>query len=257
MTVRRPLTREATRAVAHPLRMRILAALDEHRLTIAELASSLSADRRTVARHVRTLERLGLLKAVDLPTRATAYEVVTAPYYTDATWGELPAPAKRASMVGALLHAHSIASAAAAEGGFDREDIHYTRSSLVVDEEGWRLLSRKFAALFAEFERIERESAERLARGNAAAIDVGAIMMLFERVQAPRPHHDDRCSGSEEGLEHAFELSEALDRALIFDRADWVEVEHVAMDVERLGHQLRVLARDLRAAQEAGSEVVA
>jgi DNA-binding transcriptional ArsR family regulator len=217
--------------------------LDDDALSISQLASELGADRRTVTRHVRALERLGLVAPAPGPGGALAYRVVTAPYYTDAAWSDLPTPAKRATMVAALLHAHSIASAAAAEGGFDRDDMHYTRSSLTVDERGWSALSRAFEALFDQMEAIEKDSAERLRAGEGEPIEVGSVLMLFERLRSHGAHADD-CEPSEEGLEHAYSLSESLHRALIGDRVNWAEVEDTALQVERLAHQLRLLARD-------------
>ena len=50
--------------MSHPLRVRILAMLDERTASPVELAGWLGASLGTVAYHVRTLERIGLVELV-------------------------------------------------------------------------------------------------------------------------------------------------------------------------------------------------
>ena len=52
------------KAMSHPLRVRILAMLDERTASPVELAGWLDASLGTVAYHVRTLERMGLVELV-------------------------------------------------------------------------------------------------------------------------------------------------------------------------------------------------
>src|SRR5215212_7372531 len=52
------------KAMSHPLRVRILALLDERAASPVELAGWLGATLGTVAYHVRTLERIGLIELV-------------------------------------------------------------------------------------------------------------------------------------------------------------------------------------------------
>ena len=63
MTNRRPATQEEARALAHPLRLRIIRLCVEEALTNKELAERLGANPATVLHHVRTLERTGFLEA--------------------------------------------------------------------------------------------------------------------------------------------------------------------------------------------------
>ena len=53
------------KAMSHPLRVRILAMLDERKASPNQLAGWLGASLGTVAYHVRTLEQLGLIDLVD------------------------------------------------------------------------------------------------------------------------------------------------------------------------------------------------
>lgn len=78
---RRPATRAEGRALAHPLRLRILRLCLDEALTNRELAGRLGEDPATVLYHVRTLVRTGFLRreeerrgrrgAREFPYRAT------------------------------------------------------------------------------------------------------------------------------------------------------------------------------------------
>ncbi len=60
---RRPATQEETRALAHPLRLRIIRLLYDGALTNKELADRLGQQPATVLHHVRTLARTGFIVA--------------------------------------------------------------------------------------------------------------------------------------------------------------------------------------------------
>lgn len=62
-TVRTPATRAEARALAHPLRLRILRLCLDQALSNRELADRLGEDPATVLYHVRTLVRTGFLAA--------------------------------------------------------------------------------------------------------------------------------------------------------------------------------------------------
>lgn len=62
-TARRPATRAEARALAHPLRLRILRLCLDSALTNRELADRLEEQPATVLYHVRTLVRTGFLAA--------------------------------------------------------------------------------------------------------------------------------------------------------------------------------------------------
>ena len=60
---RRPATADEAKALAHPLRLRILRLCLDEALTNKELADRLGRDPATLLHHVRTLERTGFLAA--------------------------------------------------------------------------------------------------------------------------------------------------------------------------------------------------
>src|SRR5947209_5891160 len=62
-TTKRPATPEETRAMAHPLRLRIIRLLYDAPMSNRELATRLDQQPATVLHHVRTLLRTGFIVA--------------------------------------------------------------------------------------------------------------------------------------------------------------------------------------------------
>jgi DNA-binding transcriptional ArsR family regulator len=190
------------KAMSHPLRVRILALLDERRASPVELAEVLEASLGTVSYHVRTLYQLGLIELVD-ETRVRGavehhYRARSRPRVTDEAWAEAPPIAKQAAVGSSLQMIDEYARASAAAGGFDHSDAALIRMSTRLDEKGWRQLSRACNKLLEQAQRIEAESGERM-KGNPHAdhdaMDVGLVMMLFEAISL-----SEALSG--DGVEH-------------------------------------------------------
>ncbi|UTI63932.1 helix-turn-helix domain-containing protein [Paraconexibacter antarcticus] len=59
------ITASRLRVLGHPVRLRIMRALDERRATVPQLATELGAPEVAVAAHVRLLHRAGILARVD------------------------------------------------------------------------------------------------------------------------------------------------------------------------------------------------
>jgi DNA-binding transcriptional ArsR family regulator len=82
---RRPATVAEARALAHPLRLRILRLCAEQELTNKQLADRLDRDPATIHYHVRQLADVGLLDAA--PVRAGASGALEKPYRSaQQTW---------------------------------------------------------------------------------------------------------------------------------------------------------------------------
>jgi DNA-binding transcriptional ArsR family regulator len=75
---RRPATLQEARALAHPLRLRILRQCLDRALTNSELAAALGQKPATMLYHVRTLLRTGFL--AELPSRPGPRGTVEKPY---------------------------------------------------------------------------------------------------------------------------------------------------------------------------------
>jgi DNA-binding transcriptional ArsR family regulator len=190
------------KAMSHPLRVRILALLDERRASPVELAEVLEASLGTVSYHVRTLHQLGLIELVD-ETRVRGavehhYRARARPKVTNEAWEEAPPIAKQAAVGSSLQMIDEYARASAAAGGFDHSDAALIRMSMKLDEKGWRQLAKACNKLFEQAQRIEAESAERLkgkAQANHEAMDVGMVLMLFEAIRLSEAIGSDDSSG--------------------------------------------------------------
>ena len=183
------------KALSHPLRVRILAILDERTASPVQLAEILDASLGVVSYHVRTLERLGLIRLVRTnPVRGAVehhYRANPRPTISDEGWGAAPPVAKQAYLSSLLQQAFAYANAAAAAGGFDRSDAHFTRTVAKLDAKGWVQLAKACEQLLTKIDSIEAESAKRIAKDPHAEgiVDAGLVMMMFEaaRLAAPEP----------------------------------------------------------------------
>jgi DNA-binding transcriptional ArsR family regulator len=173
------------RALGHPLRVRILAMLEEGTASPRELAPRLGATLGTTAYHVRTLHRLGLIKLVERTRVRGAvqnhYRARERPQVSDEAWHAAPPAAKQALLGATLLQILDYASASAAAGGFDRSDAHLSRTTTKVDAQGWQELVAAFLRLLDDIARIE-DGVDRRGAPSDELRDVGAVLMLFDAV---------------------------------------------------------------------------
>jgi DNA-binding transcriptional ArsR family regulator len=133
------------KALAHPLRTRVLSALEGRTASPSELATELDAPLGVLSYHIRRLTALGFVKLVkSVPRRGAIehyYTAVTRPRITDATWAATPSIVKQATVAPRLEQIGAEASTALAGGGFDAAETHLTRSPVTVDEKGWKQLA--------------------------------------------------------------------------------------------------------------------
>ena len=177
------------KALAHPLRTRILGLLEGRTASPSELALELDAPLGVVSYHVRRLTAFGFVKLVRrVPRRGAVehyYTATSRPRITNQAWASVPALVKQATIGSMLNQVGSSVSSAAAVGGFDAPEAHLTRSPLRVDEQGWQLLARELDSLTERIAQIEAESRERLTGSDGSAPrEASVVLMLFESPQA-------------------------------------------------------------------------
>jgi DNA-binding transcriptional ArsR family regulator len=172
------------RAISHPIRIRLLAMLEEEPASPVILASKLDQPLGTIAYHVRTLYDLGLLKLVSTRQRRGAtehyYKTTGHPHSSEEAWEGLDAISKQRLLTALIVKATDYATRSAAAGGFDATEAHISTNALKLDQRGYEALATESRKWLAKVEEIEQKSAERLAKGSDAAVNVGLTMMLFE-----------------------------------------------------------------------------
>jgi DNA-binding transcriptional ArsR family regulator len=180
------------KAMSHPLRVRILAMLDERKASPSQLADWLGASLGTVAYHVRTLEQLGLIELVDeTPVRGAVehyYRARERPNVTAEGWAQAPPIAKQAAVGSSLDVIAEYARASAAAGGFDREDARLRRALVRLDARGFAQLSKAVDKLLEQAEKVEAATADRIAKDPHAEdiVEAGLGVLLFEAVRLSR-----------------------------------------------------------------------
>jgi DNA-binding transcriptional ArsR family regulator len=174
------------KAMSHPLRVRILAMLDERKASPNQLSGWLGATLGTVAYHVRTLQEFGLVELVD-ETRVRGavehhYRSKKRPRATEDGWADARPVAKQAAAGGDLDTILAYARASAAAGGFDRADARLARKIVKLDDKGFAQLSKACEKLVAEAEKIEAAAAQRIAKNakQQPVVEAGIGVMLFE-----------------------------------------------------------------------------
>lgn len=178
------------RALAHPLRVRILTVLKERVASPSEMADALSAPLGTVAYHVRILHQLELIQLVGhTPRRGSVehhYRATDRPRVSDEAWGQASPTVKEALLTTVLNEVGDYVGRSADSGGFDRADAHLTRTPLRLDGQGFQDLAVALKELVARADEIERESRGRLQDGHEDGMDTGLVLMHFEAAPVAR-----------------------------------------------------------------------
>ena len=173
------------RAIGHPLRLRLLTIFNERVASPSDLAAELGEPIGNVSYHTRILARLGCVELVKTKQVRGAvehyYRAVVRPVFSDDDWAELP-PSIRKSLAGAVLtEIADDMSASAAEGGFDRDDVHLSRTVLTLDQQGWSELNDLLQELVEQALEVQAQSSARLQSDGAQDSEGAAlVMMLFE-----------------------------------------------------------------------------
>jgi DNA-binding transcriptional ArsR family regulator len=175
------------KAMSHPVRVRIMAMLQERKASPNELSQWLGTTLGATAYHVRTLHKLGLIELVD-ETRVRGavehhYKAKARPKVTEENWSKASPIAKQAAVGSQLRMLEDHTNASAAAGGFDRPDAVLERKTARLDERGWKALTAEVQKLLDRVARIEADAAKRLDRaGGEGAIEAGVVALAFESV---------------------------------------------------------------------------
>jgi DNA-binding transcriptional ArsR family regulator len=150
------------KALAHPIRMKILGMLDQRTATPKELAGALGLPLENVSYHVRTLKDFGFIKLERTRQVRGAvehhYKLCGRPQIGNKLWSELPPIVKEALTDASLSVSVEDIGRAAQQGGFDRPESHDANYSLILDDDGVQ-----------EVERILRDAEDRIEAASQAS----------------------------------------------------------------------------------------
>lgn len=167
------------RALAHPLRIKILEILTERVASPNRISDDLDAGLSHVAYHTRALDDCGCLELVDTAQRRGAtehfYKASPHSFIGDRIWRRVPR-ALLGGVSGATLQSFMDRAVAALEAGTidGREDTTLYWMPVRLDEQGWHKVTATMEETVDKVLTIEAESRDRLAtakgRGAISAI---------------------------------------------------------------------------------------
>ena len=186
------------KAFAHPLRVQILIILGEKVASPNMLAQQLDQSLNLVAYHVRVLEKYDCIELVDTKQRRGAtehfYRATRRQFLSDDEWSRMP-ESLRPGMAGAMLKSvFEDIEAAATTGTLDEvEDIHLSRTPMVVDKEGWTDVSTLLKGTLDRLLEIQAESSARIAGGEGEGILSKVHLLHFK---SPEPDSIEKKSAA-------------------------------------------------------------
>jgi hypothetical protein len=184
----------AAAVLAHPLRVRILALLNDRDMSPVEFCREGFAppnmDVSHVAYHFRELAEYGCLMMVEENKRRGSiehvYRAIGRAYFSDADWAALEPEERmkisKAIIQGLIARADEAIMAKTFE---DREDRHLSWIALMLDEQGWKEMVTTLTAAFGEVEQIRNDAEKRLAASGAQPIPSTCAILGFPSPPPP------------------------------------------------------------------------
>src|SRR5690349_18359056 len=175
------------KALAHPLRARILQRLGERVASPGDLAVELDAPLGVVSYHVRMLRDYDCVELARTEPRRGAlqhfYRPTARPALDEAQWRTLPAGLRKELSGETLQQLVDDVAAAADAGQLEDPELVVSRTPLELDERGLTKLNRLLARTREQAIKIAAESAVRSPRG-AGALSTELAILHFKRALA-------------------------------------------------------------------------
>jgi len=183
------ITQQLAKALAHPLRVRILSSLHKGISSPNQLAQELGEPLGNVSYHVKTLLEYDCVELVKTEPRRGAvehfYRATDRAFLSDSDWAKIPASARK-GISGSILESIGQAATEAMSAGTieARSDSHLSENPLTLDKKGWKELNKVLADAVKRANEIQKEAAKRLAEDDVEGISTKLAIMHFE-VPAP------------------------------------------------------------------------
>jgi DNA-binding transcriptional ArsR family regulator len=180
------ITQQLAKALAHPLRVKILTSLHKGVSSPNQLSQELDEPLGNVSYHVKTLLEYDCVELVKTEPRRGAvehfYRATERTFFSDSDWEKIP-PSARRGITGSVLEAiGQDATEALVAGTIDaRTDSHVSRTPLTLDEQGWNEITALLATTLEKAVEIQGEAAKRLKDDKAKAIATDLAILHFEK----------------------------------------------------------------------------
>jgi len=179
------ITQQLAKALAHPLRVRILTSLHKGVSSPNQLSQELGEPLGNVSYHVKTLLEYDCVELVKTEPRRGAvehfYRATERAFFSASDWEKIPASARKGISGSILETVGQDATAALMAGSIDaRSDSHVSRTPLVLDEKGWTEITALLAETLNRAIEIQEEAATRLSDEKSDAIATKLAILHFE-----------------------------------------------------------------------------
>ena len=182
------ITQQLAKALAHPLRVRILTSLQKGISSPNQLAQELGEPLGNVSYHVKTLLEYDCVELVKTEPRRGAvehfYRATERAFFSDADWAKIPASARKGISGVALETIGKNVTEAMVAGTIDgRTDSHISETSLLLDEKGWSEVNGLLADTLNRAIEIQEEAASRLAGEKSDPVATKLAILHYESPQ--------------------------------------------------------------------------
>jgi DNA-binding transcriptional ArsR family regulator len=185
---------QLVRALAHPLRIRILQVLNEQEASPTMLAGLLKESVGDTSYHTKQLLKYGCVELVRTEPRRGAIEhffrAIPKSSTGDQQWRSVPRSV-RASITVSSLQSFMDKAVAALEAGTidDREDSTLNWMTLVVDKAGWTQVSQIMEDARTQLEAVDEQSRQRVDVTGQTATRLVVGLAAFEAAQRNGNHN--------------------------------------------------------------------
>jgi DNA-binding transcriptional ArsR family regulator len=180
------ITQQLAKALAHPLRVRILTSLHRGISSPNQLAQELDEPLGNVSYHVKTLLEYDCVELVKTEPRRGAvehfYRATDRAFLSDSDWAKIPASARKGISGSIIESIGQSATDALAAGKIDsRSESHISDTPLLLDEQGWKDLNKALAETVKRSTAIQREAAKRMGKSKKTdGVKTKLAIMHFE-----------------------------------------------------------------------------
>jgi DNA-binding transcriptional ArsR family regulator len=181
------ITQQLAKALAHPLRVKILTSLHKGVSSPNQLSQELDEPLGNVSYHVKTLLEYECVELVKTEPRRGAvehfYRATERTFFSDSDWEKIPASARKGITGSVLETVGQDATEALVAGSIDaRPDSHVSRTPLTLDDQGWSDITSLLADTLEKALQIQEEAASR-GEGESGTIATKLAILHFESPQ--------------------------------------------------------------------------
>jgi len=178
-----PFDERLAKAMAHPLRQRILEVLNRRVSSPREVAEELGEKLGDVGYHFRMLREYGVIELVRTEQRRGAikhfYRATSRAMLDNATWARLPDSARRSMRGHALDQIWQHVTDGVKNNGFERDDMHVSWTTFELDEKGYQAMAKLIDQTLEKALAIQSQVVDRRANGKTVGREVKTELAML------------------------------------------------------------------------------